>query len=57
VAHCPHYEPLPREWAARKVNLVHFTELERGIHFVAWEAPDLYANDLVDFVGEVATSF
>jgi pimeloyl-ACP methyl ester carboxylesterase len=53
VAHCPHYEPLPREWAARKVNLVHFTELERGIHFVAWEAPELYAEDLMAFAQEL----
>jgi epoxide hydrolase len=56
VAHCQHYEPLPREWAARNVNLVHFTELERGIHFVAWEAPELYANDVADFVGELTAS-
>jgi hypothetical protein len=31
------------------VNLVHFTELERGGHFVAWEAPDLYAKDVQEF--------
>jgi pimeloyl-ACP methyl ester carboxylesterase len=49
VAHYQPDEPLPREWAARKVNLVHFTELERGGHFVAWEAPDLYAEDVLEF--------
>jgi len=57
VAHHPQDEPLPREWAARKVNLVHFTDLERGGHFVAWEAPELYAKDVADFVGELAISF
>jgi microsomal epoxide hydrolase len=56
VAHCPWDAPLPREWAARKVNLVHFTELERGGHFVAWEAPELYAKDVADFVGKLLPS-
>jgi microsomal epoxide hydrolase len=53
VAHDPHGEPLPREWAERKLNLAHFTVLERGGHFVAWEAPELYAKDLVDFVAKL----
>jgi pimeloyl-ACP methyl ester carboxylesterase len=53
VAHDPQGEPLPREWAARKVNLVHFTNLERGGHFVAWEAPDLYAKDVQDFIQQL----
>ena len=50
VAHCPYDPPLPREWAARQVNLVHFTEFPRGGHFMAWEEPELYAADLQDFV-------
>ena len=50
VAHCPYDPPLPREWAARKVNLVHFTEFPRGGHFMAWEEPELYAKDIQDFV-------
>jgi epoxide hydrolase len=49
VAHSPQDAPLPREWAERKVNLKHFTELSRGGHFAAWEAPELYANDLQAF--------
>jgi epoxide hydrolase len=53
VAHYQPSEPLPREWAARSLNLVHFTELERGGHFPAWEAPDLYAQDVFDFVGQL----
>lgn len=50
VAHCPYDPPLPREWAARHVNLVHFTEFPRGGHFMAWEEPELYAQDLQDFL-------
>ncbi|HEX6553200.1 MAG TPA: epoxide hydrolase [Ktedonobacteraceae bacterium] len=50
VAHCPYDPPLPREWAARQVNLVHFTEFPRGGHFMAWEEPEMYAKDIQDFV-------
>jgi epoxide hydrolase len=53
VAHCPYDPPLPREWAARQVNLVHFTDFPRGGHFMAWEEPELYAKDLQDFIGEL----
>lgn len=49
VAHCPYDPPLPREWAARQVNLVRFTDFPSGGHFVAWEEPELYAADLQDF--------
>ena len=53
VAHCPYDPPLPREWAARQVNLVHFTDFPRGGHFMAWEEPELYAKDLQEFIGEL----
>ena len=53
VAHCPYDPLLPREWAARQVNLVHFTEFPRGGHFMAWEEPELYARDVQDFVSEL----
>lgn len=53
VAHCPYDPPLPRKWAERQVNLVHFTDFPRGGHFVAWEEPELYAQDLQDFLGEL----
>lgn len=56
VAHCPYDPPLPREWAARQVNLVRFTEFPRGGHFMAWEEPELYANDLREFVSELRGS-
>ena len=53
VAHCPYDPPLPREWAARQVNLVRFTDFPRGGHFMAWEEPELYARDLQEFIGEL----
>jgi pimeloyl-ACP methyl ester carboxylesterase len=53
VAHCPYDPPLPREWAARQVNLVHFTDFPRGGHFMAWEEPELYARDLQDFLSKL----
>jgi len=56
VAHPPGDAPLPREWAERRVNLEHFTELPRGGHFAAWEEPLLYAGDVREFVGELRSS-
>jgi microsomal epoxide hydrolase len=53
VAHCPYDPPLPREWAARQVNLMHFTEFPRGGHFMAWEEPELYVKDVQDFMSEL----
>jgi pimeloyl-ACP methyl ester carboxylesterase len=50
VANCPYDPPLPREWAVRQVNLVHFTDFPRGGHFMAWEEPELYDKDLQDFM-------
>jgi pimeloyl-ACP methyl ester carboxylesterase len=55
VAHCPWDAPLPREWAERKVNLQHFTDLARGGHFTAWEEPALVAEDIQDFVRQLPT--
>lgn len=49
VAHCPYDPPLPREWAERRVNVARFTEFPRGGHFMAWEEPELYAEDLRAF--------
>lgn len=49
VAHCPYDPPLPREWAARHVNLVQFTDFPRGGHFMAWEEPEFFAKDVQAF--------
>ncbi|MDB5482360.1 MAG: epoxide hydrolase [Caulobacteraceae bacterium] len=39
----------PRELAERLYNLRRYTVFPRGGHFPAWEAPDLYAEDLRQF--------
>ena len=38
----------PRSWAERAYphNLIHYTRLDRGGHFAAWEQPDLFAGEL-----------
>ena len=41
--------PTPREWAARTYNVVHWTDLPRGGHFLEWEVPALIADDLIAF--------
>jgi pimeloyl-ACP methyl ester carboxylesterase len=51
VIHMPLDAPLPRAWAERKVNVVQFSEMPRGGHFAAWEAPEAYAGDLQAFAG------
>lgn len=50
VAHCTLDAPLPREWAERHVNLKRYTQLEGAGHFAAWEKPELFANDLREFL-------
>ena len=55
VAHMPWDAPLPRAWAERKVNVQQFTEMPRGGHFGAWEAPEAYAEDLRTFAGKLRT--
>ena len=53
VAHCPYDPPLPREWAARRVELIRYTDFPRGGHFMAWEEPELYSDDLRGFAGDL----
>lgn len=50
VARMPLDAPLPREWAARQVNLVQFTEMARGGHHSSWEVPSAFADDLRSFL-------
>jgi epoxide hydrolase len=40
VARMPLDGPLPRAWAARRVNLVQFTEMKHGGHHSSWEVPE-----------------
>jgi pimeloyl-ACP methyl ester carboxylesterase len=55
VAMWPHDIALaPRELAERLYNVQRYTVFPRGGHFPAWEAPDLYGQDLREFAGAVA---
>jgi pimeloyl-ACP methyl ester carboxylesterase len=53
VIRAPWDAPFPREWAARRVNLVHFTDFPRGGHFLAWEEPELFVKDVQQFIGKL----
>jgi pimeloyl-ACP methyl ester carboxylesterase len=50
VAHMPWDAPLPPAWAERHVSVRQFTEMPRGGHFSAWEAPEAYASDVRTFI-------
>jgi microsomal epoxide hydrolase len=39
----------PREWAERFYDVGQYSLQSRGGHFPAWEAPDLYAEDIRRF--------
>ncbi|MFF3327617.1 epoxide hydrolase family protein [Streptomyces sp. NPDC002889] len=41
-----------RRWAERDHNVVRWTELDRGGHFLAMEAPDLLVSDVREFFGK-----
>jgi pimeloyl-ACP methyl ester carboxylesterase len=44
----------PREWTERVLgDLRRWTEFDRGGHFAAFEEPELFAGDLLAFLGEV----
>jgi epoxide hydrolase len=38
-----------RDWAARRYNIVHWSEPRRGGHFAAMEVPDLFVDDVRAF--------
>jgi pimeloyl-ACP methyl ester carboxylesterase len=40
---------IPRAWAERNVNLIHWHEAEQGGHFAAMEQPATFVNDLRRF--------
>lgn len=37
--------PTPREWVERSYNVEHWTDIDRGGHFLEWEEPELVAAD------------
>ncbi len=46
---------VPRSWAERAFPLVHWTDMPRGGHFAALEAPDLLVADLQAFARTVSS--
>lgn len=41
--------PTPREWAERSYNVTHWTDIDRGGHFLEWEEPELVAENVRAF--------
>jgi pimeloyl-ACP methyl ester carboxylesterase len=55
VARFPHELPSPpRSWVERGYNVVRWTEMPRGGHFAAMEAPELLAEDVAEFLNGIA---
>jgi pimeloyl-ACP methyl ester carboxylesterase len=52
-ARMPLDAPAPRAWAERKVNVVQFTEMEKGGHHSSWEVPEAFARDLRTFLEKI----
>lgn len=45
----------PREWCERYYkNIVHWKEVERGGHFAAWEVPDLFVSEVLEWKGKIS---
>ena len=53
IARFPREAPFPpRMWIERAYNVVHWTNMPRGGHFAALEAPELFAADVKEFFGD-----
>ena len=51
IARFPLEAPFPpRSWVERAYDVVHWTEMPRGGHFAALEAPELLAADIKEFI-------
>ncbi|ARW11512.1 epoxide hydrolase family protein [Acetobacter ascendens] len=50
----PVFLPIPRSFAQKTYNIVHWTNMDRGGHFAALEAPDLLLADLRAFIAKVS---
>lgn len=45
---------IPEPWIhSRFLDVVQYTEMPRGGHFAAFEEPELFANDVIQFVEKV----
>jgi pimeloyl-ACP methyl ester carboxylesterase len=42
-----------RRWAELRYNVIHYERLERGGHFAAYEAPDIFVQDVRSFFGKL----
>jgi pimeloyl-ACP methyl ester carboxylesterase len=49
----PKEAQFPRAWAERMVQVASFNTLKKGGHFAALELPEVYANELLTFFGNV----
>lgn len=49
VALFPGEAPFPAEWINRKVNAVRVNKYAKGGHFAALDAPEILANELINF--------
>jgi pimeloyl-ACP methyl ester carboxylesterase len=49
-------DPVLRHRADQDLNVVHWNEYDRGGHFAAIEAPDLYSTDLLGFFSSLDRS-
>ena len=43
----------PSSWARHYFNVVRFTRMARGGHFAAFEEPQLFVDDVSQFVEEI----
>jgi pimeloyl-ACP methyl ester carboxylesterase len=48
----PKEAQFPKAWAEGKVNIANFSVMKKGGHFAALEAPDVYAQELINFLGK-----
>ncbi len=46
--------PTPRSWIERQGPVAHWTETDKGGHFMEWEQPEIVAQDLRTFFGAIA---
>lgn len=54
IARFPHdMLPVPKEWIEKNFKVIQFTEMPYGGHFTAMEAPQLFADDLRNFIRKI----
>ena len=44
----------PKAWAARRYPIAHWTVQPRGGHFAAFEQPELFATDMLNFARAIS---